>query len=106
MEDTLGAVVAVLQAAEGVVLILVLMEDTLGDGTERALRHFNFGLNPCFNGRYSRSSDCRRPDHHGHRCVLILVLMEDTLGGISKMLRTPVSYVLILVLMEDTLGEC
>ena len=38
-----------------VVLILVLMEDTLGVIAGVALLRASHGLNPCFNGRYSRS---------------------------------------------------
>ena len=61
-------------------------------------------LNPCSNGRYSRSShqqDCLR----GVDKVLILVLMEDTLGvGIELEGQDRKPGVLILVLMEDTLG--
>ena len=37
-----------------VVLILVLMEDTLGVIAGVALLRASHGLNPCFNGRYSR----------------------------------------------------
>jgi len=37
------------------------------------------GLNPCFNGRYSRSN--KSAVEVNEKCeVLILVLMEDTLG--------------------------
>ncbi len=55
MEDTLGATSrALVSRATLSVLILVLMEDTLGG------KYLNCGfgsaisLNPCFNGRYSR----------------------------------------------------
>ena len=37
-----------------VVLILVLMEDTLGAEGERNVVFISLCLNPCFNGRYSR----------------------------------------------------
>ena len=36
------------------VLILVLMEDTLGGRKENIVVLLYIGLNPCFNGRYSR----------------------------------------------------
>ena len=54
MEDTLGAPHKTVSVLKAFVLILVLMEDTLGEKD-----HFNFsgnihGLNPCSNGRYSR----------------------------------------------------
>ena len=60
-----------------------------------------FSLNPCFNGRYSRSFGIIIK--HTERKVLILVLMEDTLGENYEE-RTMSWGVLILVLMEDTLG--
>ena len=86
-----------------IVLILVLMEDTHWDAsgfcnawklirlnpcfngryslsTQRI--HTDWGrqsLNPCFNGRYSLSADGNRIlDAAGNPVVLILVLMEDT----------------------------
>ena len=37
------------------VLILVLMEDTLGEIQEEIEKKHQGSLNPCFNGRYSRS---------------------------------------------------
>ena len=36
------------------VLILVLMEDTLGDTFNSITEILKTSLNPCFNGRYSR----------------------------------------------------
>ena len=61
-------------------------------------------LNPCFNGRYSRSYAYNQRNYF-KKWVLILVLMEDTLGGIKKSSgRRSKNLVLILVLMEDTLG--
>ena len=55
MEDTLG-VIAQLRDDENAsfVLILVLMEDTLGGAEPRSIRHGRRCLNPCSNGRYSR----------------------------------------------------
>ena len=53
MEDTLGGVNSLTENAKEAVLILVLMEDTLGDYIY--VHEFEYvGLNPCFNGRYSR----------------------------------------------------
>ena len=54
------------------------MEDTLGVNECVVYNKVAEGLNPCFNGRYSRS-------YAGialvnSQIVLILVLMEDTLG--------------------------
>ena len=110
------------------VLILVLMEDTLGVKNSKSAKTIKReGLNPCFNGRYPRS--VRVSPSVDKAIVLILVLMEDTLGEVSVSLsldkpvrlnpcfngryprRHPealsvlLSGVLILVLMEDTLGD-
>ena len=60
-------------------------------------------LNPCFNGRYSRSDAAGNPVVRS-TIVLILVLMKDTLGEHQKKLGQTEMEVLILVLMEDTLG--
>ena len=104
------------------------MEDTLG-GSSRFLLVRISCLNPCFNGRYSRSlkkqfininAESLNPCSNG-RCsrrgqnqvnphkdlVLILVLMEDALGDTEshRRERTIEERVLILVLMEDALGE-
>ena len=54
MEDTLGDVIESLIKAGAKVLILVLMEDTLGVEHDTIINHIVNGLNPCFNGRYSR----------------------------------------------------
>ena len=60
-------------------------------------------LNPCFNGRYSRSEETNFII--SVNIVLILVLMEDTLGDKNHILKQAFCrVVLILVLMEDTLG--
>ena len=54
MEDTLGVVSELLKNGAKLVLILVLMEDTLG--VYRDVKGCGkVSLNPCFNGRYSRS---------------------------------------------------
>ena len=55
------------------------MEDTLGDETNYRKRSLEKRLNPCFNGRYSRSQN-KNIFHKKQEMVLILVLMEDTLG--------------------------
>ena len=61
------------------VLILVLMEDTLGVEVLILQCILTMSLNPCSNGRYSRS--ILQEDVVSGQEVLILVLMEDTLGG-------------------------
>ena len=60
-------------------------------------------LNPCFNGRWSRTSDKAALLNYFN--VLILVLMEDGLG-LSQACIFLTRLVLILVLMEDGLGQC
>ena len=78
------------------------MEDTLGVRLCDISVFFYTSLNPCFNGRYSRS---RQPcDSQHYFWVLILVLMEDTLGAAKAAYEKKLREVLILVLMEDTLG--
>ena len=69
---------------QGVVLILVLMEDTLREKKVRVEDPKN-RLNPCFNGRYSQSERCSSRELCS--CVLILVLMEDTLRVGNKRFR-------------------
>ena len=62
-----------------------------------------FGLNPCFNGRCTRTT-AKQTAERRFVFVLILVLMEDALvqTTIKKMKKFVVT-VLILVLMEDAL---
>ena len=88
--------------------------------------HLHNGLNPCFNGRWSRTrmktlntnQSCLNPCFNGRwsrtavlrfaglkPIVLILVLMEDGLGLLRVQHRSQQSWVLILVLMEDGLGR-
>ena len=77
------------------------MEDTLRVVDTKNCNREKFGLNPCFNGRYSQRSYERNEQFFSY--VLILVLMEDTLRDIKKVKDFSESRVLILVLMEDTL---
>ena len=53
MEDTLGVKYSKMKKDLIIVLILVIMEDTLGEivNVESVLI---YSLNPCYNGRYSR----------------------------------------------------
>ena len=60
------------------VLILVLMEDGLGLVEKEYKKFRTICLNPCFNGRWSRTYvaiGAKKSEF-----VLILVLMEDGLG--------------------------
>ena len=54
MEDTLGDTIFVTRKFNYCVLILVLMEDTLGEGDVFMVFGKVYCLNPCSNGRYSR----------------------------------------------------
>ena len=62
------------------VLILVLVEHTLGDDSKSGVGDYINRLNPCFSGTYSR----RALTWHRilEKDVLILVLVEHTLGDI------------------------
>ena len=104
------------------------MEDTLG-GHRQSINNQKiiWGLNPCFNGRYSRSygkkksansERCLNPCFNGRysrrscltsRCQFGESLNPCFNGRYSRRRLTTISgkesTVLILVLMEDTLGE-
>ena len=54
MEDTLGVLPCSMTVRTSSVLILVLMEDTLGDSLIQRVTMSLHCLNPCSNGRYSR----------------------------------------------------
>ena len=77
------------------------MEDALVPNLNILNTNFNKSLNPCFNGRCTRTQ--RMLPYEWRRHVLILVLMEDALVQNSKGLLTTNLGVLILVLMEDAL---
>ena len=55
MEDALGVMSTSFNHDGDEVLILVLMEDALGDLYSQMVKQAEEGLNPCFNGRCSRS---------------------------------------------------
>ena len=82
MEDSLGELfLCAVEVCFGGVLILVLVEDSLGAS----------------NGMGNRRVHCPP--------VLILVLVEDSLGGVRITTQAESKVVLILVLAEDSLGE-
>ena len=85
------------------VLILVVVEDTLG-ATSAMLTDSSKRLNPCCSGRYSRR-DKRVRSSESELTVLILVVVEDTLGDSNFFTIMKTSVVLILVVVEDTLGD-
>ena len=81
MEDALREQVTALFSKALTVLILVLMEDALRDGSRPKKRSTRCSLNPCSNGRCSaRISEVVGSD--GAFFVLILVLMEDALRAL------------------------
>ena len=55
MEDALAQSIRKVKKALGRVLILVLMEDALAPDGVYSHSFKNFGLNPCFNGRCTRT---------------------------------------------------
>ena len=79
------------------------MEDALVRSRRTGCRYFFPCLNPCFNGRCTRTFLRRRIQIP--KRVLILVLMEDALVQINKNHKFDVMFVLILVLMEDALVQ-
>ena len=85
------------------VLILVLVEDGLGEVPYVLAHKIAKGLNPCFSGGWSRSINCII-NLLKLQVVLILVLVEDGLG-VTRSRRPPRQRVLILVLVEDGLGD-
>ena len=66
----------------GKVLILVLMEDALVLPNKVWFYMYGGGLNPCFNGRCTRT--CSQSPSKQGMTVLILVLMEDALVPVIR----------------------
>ena len=92
------------ESGANAVLILVLVEDGLGEYFRIPLIKCGKSLNPCFSGGWSRRISAAAY-LTAIKAVLILVLVEDGLGGGEK----PADWeceinVLILVLVEDGLG--
>ena len=79
------------------------MEDALVQQVQKLLKNLQLSLNPCFNGRCTRTISGQATQKY-LSAVLILVLMEDALVRIKKSSgRRSKKPVLILVLMEDAL---
>ncbi len=55
MEDALGVISKKIMMRMMLVLILVLMEDALGERPNAMILALLYSLNPCFNGRCTRS---------------------------------------------------
>ena len=69
------------------VLILVLVEDGLGEVISSDFSAKYTGLNPCFSGGWSRSIKCTEAQYNLD-IVLILVLVEDGLGETDKTIQS------------------
>ena len=78
MDHTLGELTKELYAQVKTVLILVLVDHTLGGSSQRLHQREKESLNPCFSGPYSRSDENVQMVYA--LCVLILVLVDHTLG--------------------------
>ena len=79
------------KVAKCTVLILVLVEDGLGEQPSAMDRRSTSCLNPCFSGGWSRRV-LLRSQWKTLFPVLILVLVEDGLGAANKMRETHLSY--------------
>ena len=77
------------------------MEDALVLSKAQLITLCKEGLNPCFNGRCTRTTYI--PLSNDSSLVLILVLMEDALVHKERKRKRKGHKVLILVLMEDAL---
>ena len=103
MEHTLGVREKLSPLEKEEVLILVLVEHTLGVLDRANIRRVKSSLNPCFSGTYSRRGS-KSSTGGVDLIVLILVLVEHTLGVWEILRRQTPRNVLILVLVEHTLG--
>ena len=87
-----------------IVLILVLVDHTLGDNIKVVDIYRTKCLNPCFSGPYSRRLSTRNRNGSWTH-VLILVLVDHTLGVVIGLPMLRVILVLILVLVDHALGD-
>ena len=78
------------------------MEDALVLVDKKRLAELKISLNPCFNGRCTRTITATAANEVEMQ-VLILVLMEDALVPHVTSYHCEEPEVLILVLMEDAL---
>ena len=101
MEDGLVLLMTPLKSSTRKVLILVVMEDGLVLDVKNEPEKLKDGLNPCCNGRWSRTYS--KFTNRSLRNVLILVVMEDGLVQVQLLLSSSKYVVLILVVMEDGL---
>ena len=86
-----------------IVLILVLVEDGLGDLQPAKQASRSDSLNPCFSGGWSRSSG-KLLQKRLEMVVLILVLVEDGLG--EQLLELAVSEIVATkILISLTFGD-
>ena len=106
MEDGLGPEnVYNLKPSLSWVLILVLMEDGLGHTLKLKLQLLKLRLNPCFNGRWSRTT--YRGDCLTDCCLSLNPCFNGRWSRTTENKHYVIQqeYVLILVLMEDGLGQ-
>ena len=78
------------------------MEDALAHNKKYNKIAFSNCLNPCCNGRCTRTHDEHQEAHS--ITVLILVVMEDALAPSASLSNMRNAGVLILVVMEDALA--
>ena len=83
MEDALAPKYYFLEVLLREVLILVVMEDALALGQVVRPIVARDSLNPCCNGRCTRTM-AKRDDFYGLEIVLILVVMEDALARAQR----------------------
>jgi len=83
MEDALAPNQTVGENLPRYVLILVLMEDALAPILKIPITPTKVCLNPCFNGRCTRTIFTKKPRIFVWLHVLILVLMEDALAQVA-----------------------
>ena len=87
------------------VLILVVVEDGIGDKHKQRKVYKLFGLNPCCSGRWYRS--CTAPASYARRLRRLNPCCSGRWYRSVKSLQTLQSnpHVLILVVVEDGIGE-
>ena len=84
------------------VLILVVVEDGLGEDMSLTMILFSISLNPCFTGRWSRNLP-RTQRIRRWEDILILVVVEEGRGVQGSETMDKGERFLILVLVEDGL---
>ncbi len=87
------------------VLILILLDVSLGDSAERVLAEGLLSLNPYSTGCQSRRTKTYKVSRE-KAIVLILILLDVSLGAnILNIKNNQDTYVLILILLDVSLGD-